>query len=215
MNAFAWLDSLFSSLPEKESAEVEADRLARLRVDQSAEDRQRFEESRGLLRDQEQRAREMQYRTAIQAAPTVPYTDGTPGATPRNNRSANLPKPVIERIATTARAHGVDPYTAIAVALMETNGGTAKDYPSAVNPLHSNAFRDSNVFDAIPASVAHIKQLMDKYPGQEAKAIQGYNGFGRSYIPQKVPYNQKVLQFRDDLMRQPAISDVVNLAGKR
>lgn len=220
MDKLAWLQFLrgigIAPTSGTGAAEPLAQAQARANVDKSAANLRQFNESRGVQRDAALAARKEQYLADLRQAPTVPYTDTTPGATPTNNRSAALPKPVLERIVTTAKAQGVDPYTALAIALMETNGGTVQP-ASPVNPMQENSARTHSEFDAIPQAVGHLRELMEKYPGNEAKAIQGYNGFGVSpaAAPGKLPYNKKVLQFRDDLMRQSAIVDALNNAGKR
>ena len=208
MSIFDWLNGKTEELSPEDIAAREA-------VDRSAENAARFAASRGYMRDQELRERVSGYATAMRNAPTVPYKDTTPVATERNNRSTNIPQPLLERIVTTAQSTGVDPYKALAIALMETNAGTAPGDYSIINPMHSNEARVNGEFDAVPTAMAHIKRLEDRFPGNPAKATKAYNGLGKSYIPQKIPYEQRVQQLSDSLMGQPALIDIINNARKR
>ena len=208
MGLFDWLNGKTSEVSPEDKAAREA-------VDRAAEDAARFDASRGYMLDHERRARASRYAEALKSAPTVPYKDTTPAATERNNRSTNIPQPLLERIVTTAQSTGVDPYKALAIAIMETNAGTAPGVHSSINPLFSNEARVKGEFDAIPTAMAHIERLEKRFPANPAKATKAYNGLGKSYIPQKVPYEQRVQQFSDSLMDQPALVDVINNARKR
>ena len=206
---------LFDWLNEKTQETSPEDVAAREAVDLSATNAARFDSSRGYMRDHELRARASHYAKAMRGAPTVPYKDTTPSATERNNRSTNIPQPLLERIVTTAQATGVDPYKALAIALIETNAGTAPGDGSIINPMFSNEARVNSEFDAVPTAMAHVERLEKQFPNNPAKATKAYNGLGKSYIPQKIPYEQRVQQFSNSLMEQPALVDVINNARKR
>lgn len=206
---------LFDWLNEKTPETSPEDVAARAAVDLSAADAARFSESRGYMRDHELRARASRYAAAMRKAPTVSYKDTTSSATERNNRSTDIPQPLLERIVTTAQATGVDPYKALAIALMETNAGTAPGDHSVINPMFSNEARVNGEFDAVPTAMAHVKRLENRFPNNPAKATKAYNGLGKSYISQKIPYEQRIQQFSDSLMEQSALVDAINNARKR
>lgn len=185
-------------------------------VQESSDERRRFDESRGYMRDHELRARDQRYAESMRSAPMVRYSDNTPYATERNNRSANVPVPLIERIVTSARSQGIDPYKALAIAITETNLGTADNSAySLVNPLHKRDGRVLSQFDMVPESMSHIRKLEERFPNDQDKATRAYNGLGVSYIKQNMPYDQKVRQHVSSIMSNPGIVDIINNSSKR
>lgn len=157
---------------------------------------------------------------------TVEYTDKTPIAKERNNKSGKYSDLTIKKIADSAKERGVDPNTAVALSLVETGLGNASGGLYSRNPLHMNdvaampnkAEIDPYVLgsvklaypdDVTDVSISHLAGLIKRAKGDVNLALKMYNGMGDSGYNKETPYAKKVMMYRDDIARNEAMQRII------
>ncbi len=92
--------------------------------------------------------------------------------------NVNADKQIIQHVALAAKKHGVDPYTAVAIALQETRLTPGGD--TEWNPLH---VLDNRADDLVDDGVRQLSEKLayGKKLGKsnEADIIQAFNGYGK------------------------------------
>ncbi len=131
----------------------------------------------------------------------------------KNNLSGEYDEEIVDRIIKSAKAHNIDPYTALAMGLQETQLGQGR---FKNNPLHFNtveSFSADNKF--IDTSMKYLVEKFD-YAKKlnkkgEADIIQSWNGYG------KYPLDYDLIGFENyinnnniDIMDDKAVNKVKN-----
>jgi hypothetical protein len=118
-------------------------------------------------------------------------------------------KDFIKNVVSAAKRHGIDPYTALAMAYQETNMGDGwKDNPFHMSRMQTEEpLEESMLF--LKEKLALAKRLGKK---NEADIIQAWNGYGK--ITPKSEYNTN-MYYGIDVSKNPIDMNTNPIYGKR
>lgn len=111
----------------------------------------------------------------------VDYVSGKPVGE-KNNLTSEYDADIITNIVTSAKKHGIDPYTALAIGLQETQLGRKRPEIWGKNPLHLNTVdgEGEDIDSSMKFLVEKIKYAQKLGKKNEDEVLQAWNGYGKA-----------------------------------